>query len=239
MHIVGSAVKQMTVIVQNANVQTAAKKMSSVVLTNNQFNPDGYWATPMSKMLYIPLAEDLDLFDQNGYDLTVLEQHFAMSNDQEIKSHRSHRHAVKKDWFTQERKIEGAVLNHSLLFERKAYAGAALEQLKHWAKKLPLIYKIIAMRPKWGMDFSMDYVDNEGNAFEILHWEYDSFDYEEICVVKEFIELKILSIDWDRAAADLIKYKDKWHHLDFFAQSDWKCDYFGIPKERFKMVIWD
>lgn len=239
MPIADSAVRLMTATVQNANVQTAAKKMSSVVLTKNQFDPNGYWATPMSKMLYIPLAEDLDLFDQNGYDLTVLEQHFAMSNDQEIKNHRSHRHAVKKDWFTQERRIEGPVLNHSLLFERKAYAGAALEQLKHWAKKLPLIYKIIAMRPKWGMDFSMDYVDNEGNAFEVLHWEYDSFDYEEICVVKEFIELKILSIDWDRAAADLIKYKDKWHHLDFFAQSDWKCDYFGIPKERFKMVIWD
>ena len=94
------------------------------------------------------------------------------------------------------------------------------------------------MRPKWGLDFSMDYVDRTGNAFEILHWEYDSFDYEEICVVKEFAELKIQSIDWADAAKNLIKYKDEWHSLDFFAQSDWKCNYFGIPKERFKMVIW-
>ena len=94
------------------------------------------------------------------------------------------------------------------------------------------------MRPKWGLDFSMDYVDREGNAFEILHWEWDSFDYEEICAVKERIEPLLLSIDWQQAAKDLIKYKDNWHRLDFFAQSDWKCDFFGIPKEQFKMVIW-
>jgi len=210
-----------------------------ISLTKNQFNPNGYWSKPMDKIVFIPLAEDLDLFDQNGYDLTVLEQHFAHSNDQEIRHHRQHRTAIKTEWFVQDPMIEGPVLNHSLLFERKAYSGEALAQLEHWAKKLPLIYKIIAMRPKWGMDFSMDYVDREGNAFEILHWEYDCFDYEEICAVKDFIEPKILQIDWDQAAKDLIKYKDKWHHLDFFAQSDWKCNYFGIPKEQFKMVIWN
>jgi len=49
----------------------------------------------------------------------------------------------------------------------------------------------------------------------------------------------INSIDFEQAGRDLLKYKDKWHHLDFFAQSDWKCDFFGIPKERFKMVIWE
>jgi hypothetical protein len=85
----------------------------------------------------------------------------------------------------------------------------------------------------------MDYADRAGNVFELLHWEYDSFSYEEICAVKEFIEPKILAINWDDAAKDLIKYKDNWHHLDFFAQSAWKCNYFGIPNERFKMVIWD
>ena len=213
-------------------------KQKMIKLSSNSFDPNGYWSKPMDKMVFIPLPEDLDLFDQNGYDLTVLEQHFANSNSCEVRNHRSHRFAIKKDWFTQSKEIEGAVLNHSLLFERKAYSGEALEQLKHWAKKLPLIYKIIAMRPKWGLDFSMDYVDCEGNAFEILHWEWDCFDYQEICAVKQHIEPVLLSIDWPQAAKDLIKYKDKWHKLDFFAQSDWKCDFFGIPKEQFKMVIW-
>lgn len=210
-----------------------------IKLTDNQLDPNGYWEKPVAKLLFIPTVEDLALFDQNGYDLTILEQHFAASNDVRPKEHRQHRSAIKQDWFTQDYKIEGAVLNHSLLFERKGYAGAALEQITHWAKDLPLIYKVIAMRPKWGLDFSMDYVDRDSNVFEILHWEYDGFSYEEICAVKDEIEPVLSSIDYDSAAKDLIKYKDKWHHLDFFAQSDWKCRYFGIPKERFKMVIWD
>jgi hypothetical protein len=210
-----------------------------ITLTDNQFEVNGYWSNTIEKILYIPMTEDLSLFDQNGYDLTQLEKHFAYSNFAKPKTHRDHIHAIKQDWFIQKQTpAEGAILNHSLLFERKAYAGQALEQLQYWAKNLPLIHKILAMRPKWGLDFSMDYVDRKGNAFEVLHWEYDGFDCEEICAVKELVEPKLLAIDWNEAAAYLLKYKHEWHHLDFFAQSDWKCNYFGISKERFKMVIW-
>jgi hypothetical protein len=225
------------IIAQSVPVTDVKQKM--LTLTNNRLNSNGFWSCPMDKIVFVPLVEDLALFDQNGYDLTVLEQHFALSNATKTHKHRSHRTALKQPWFTQEHKVEGAVLNHSLLFERKAYSGAALEQLQYWAKDLPLIHKIIAMRPKWGLDFSMDYTDREGNAFELLHWEYDGFDYDEISAVKAMIEPKILAINWEQAAKDLIKYKDKWHHLDFFAQSEWKCNYFEIPKERFKMVIWN
>jgi hypothetical protein len=212
--------------------------MSSVLLTDNQFESTGYWSNPVEKIVYIPTVEDLALFDQNGYDLTDLEKHYAYSNWYKPKRHREHRVAIKQPWFTQEYTVEGAHLNHSYLFERKAYAGKALEELQYWSKDLPLINKVIAMRPKWGLDFSMDYVDTKGNAFEILHWEYDGFDYDEIQAVKEYVEPKIKSIDWNDAASQLLICKEEWHSLDFFAQSNWKCNYFGIPKEQFKMVIW-
>lgn len=210
-----------------------------VKLTGNLLDPNGYWDQPVAKLVYLPTAEDVALFDQNGYDLTQLERHYAYSNYNKSKKHREHRHALKEDWFTQDYKIEGAVLNHSLLFERKAYTGAALKELKQWAKELPLINKIIALRPKWGLDFSMDYVDRSGNAFEVLHWEYDGFDYEEVQVRKLQVQAKFATIDWDDAGEQILKHKDQWHHLDFFEQSAWKCDYFGIPNERFKMVAWE
>jgi hypothetical protein len=208
-----------------------------VRLTGNKLNPTGYWSEPIPQS-YKPKASDLDLFDQNGYDLTKLEQQYATYNGAMPLKHRSHRTALKTNWFIQDNTITGPVLNHSLLFERKAYSGLALDQLIAWAKELPLLYKIIAMRPKWGLDFSMDYVDDQGNAFELLHWEYDGFSHAEIQNVKQTIEPIIQNIDWARAAADMIKRKAEWHHLDFFEQSDWKCNYFGIPKEKFKMVIW-
>jgi hypothetical protein len=207
-------------------------------LTENKLSPEGHWTNPVDKVVFIPLPADLALFDQNGYDLTDLEKRFAMSNHTEYFSHREHRHAIKKQWFKQYSEKEGVHMNHSLLFERKGYSGQALLQLKHWAQDLPLVYKLIALKPKWGLDFSMDYVDRAGNAFEVLHWEYDGFAYEEIEAVRKEVEPILLSIDWEDAAKQILSNKDHWHHLDFFAQSDWKCNYFGIPRERFKMVAW-
>ncbi len=213
--------------------------MSTVVITDNRFDPNGYWDKPVAKLVFMPTPEDLLLFDQNGYDLTDLEKHYAYSNWRKPKKHREHRVALKQPWFTQEHTLEGSHLNHSLLFERKGYAGLALKELKMWARDLPLIQKVIAIRPKWGLDFSMDYVDREGNAFEVLHWEWDSFDYIEIEAVRKIIEPVLAAIDWQDAAQNILAKKDQWHHLDFFAQSRWKCKYFGVPEERFKMVAWN
>ena len=209
-----------------------------ITLTNNQFDANGYWDHPVEKLLYQPTIDDLNLFDQNGYDLTPLEQHFAYGNRITPKKHREHLRAIKQEWFTQQPVIEGAHLNHSLLFERKGYTGAALEELKFWAKTLPLVNKIIALRPKWGLDFSMDYVDREGRAFEVLHWEWDSFNYDETQYIKQTVEPVLLAIDWKDAAQQILDHKEEWYTLDFFAQSRWKCKYFGIPEERFKMVSW-
>jgi hypothetical protein len=208
-----------------------------IKVSQYKLNPNAYWSNPIQSLL--PSREDLDLFDQNGYDLTVLEQKFALTNDTEIHSHRSHRTAIKMPWFIESAELtEGPHLNHSLLFERKGYAGLARKQLESWAIEFPLLHKILALRPKWGLDFSMDYADKAGNSFEVLHWEYDGFDYQEIEDIKSKIEPKLLAIDWADAAHRILASKSQWHHLDFFAQSDWKCNYFGIPKEKFKMVAW-
>ncbi len=212
--------------------------MSYIDLTSHQFNSESHWDQPLNS-LDVPPACELALFDQNGYDLTGLEQRYAEANLTPAHTHREHRRALKAPWFTQPERVEGAVLNHSLLFERKGYAGEALRQLQRWAKENPLIYKIIRIRPKWGLDFSMDYADSDGNVFEVLHWEYDGFDFADVEARKQQLETKFAAIDWDDAANRILKQKDQWHHLDFFAQSDWKCNYFGIVKERFKMVIWE
>ena len=209
-----------------------------LTVANSQFDPNGFWDKPIEKLMFTPTHEDVDLFDQNGYDLSNIEKHYAYSNWNKPKKHREHRVALKQPWFEQEHTIEGAVLNHSLLFERKGYTGAALEELTYWAKELPLIHKVIALKPKWGLDFSMDWVDRKGNAFEVLHWEWDSFDYLEIEAVRQTVEPILKSIDWIDAGHKILAAKAEWHHLDFFAQSDWKCSYFGIPKEKFKMVAW-
>lgn len=212
-----------------------------LAVTDNTFRWSGYWVKPIPTYMYewkdAPGSEWVDIFDQNGYDLTKLECLYALSNNSLSVEHR-YKQTLKKDWFTQDAKTTGAVLNHAYLFERKGYLGDAAVQLNGWATINNTLYKVSKYRPKWGIDFSMDWVDHLGNVFEILHFEFDGFNYNEIQNAKEQLESKFLSIDWEDAGKSLLARKSEWHHLGFFEQSDWKCNYFGIMPERFKMVAW-
>jgi hypothetical protein len=208
-----------------------------LVLTDNTFDPKPYWENPIHKY-DSPFHNCVDLFDTNGYDLTELEQDYAEVNTPAA----LHRYtkALKYDWFKcSEVVIEGVHINHALLFERKAYAGKALEQLKNWCDRLPLVHKLTKIQSKWGIDLSIDYVDKNGNAFEVFHYEWDDFDYDKVMRMKDKIEHLALNTDWDKAAADLLEKRGDWMHLPFFEQSDWKCDYFGIEPEKFKENIWN
>lgn len=206
--------------------------------TYNQFNSDPHFHIPIDQD-FVPTLAQIELFDQNGYDLTALEQLYAEANGQAGRWHRPNHYALKQDWFVDEENYNtGAHINHALIFERKGYADAALAQLQEWARHNNLVYKVLKMRPKWGMDISVDYVDSVGHVFELLHWEYDGFDCAEIAAKKKHIEKFLLAVDWHSAAAEMIERKSEWHHLGFFEQSAWKTKFFGIEKERFKMVLW-
>jgi hypothetical protein len=186
-----------------------------------------------------PPKDTVELFDQNGYDLTKLEQLYAVANGATITTHRNSEHkTLRQTWFTEDTVESGPHINHAFMFERKGYSGDALLQLKNWADYRPHFHKLIAMRPKWGLDFSIDYCDRQGNVFELLHWEYDGFEYNEIAEKKEKMEEFLLNQDWDERAKTMMEHKDEWHSLGFFEQSEWKTKFFGIEKERFKMVLW-
>lgn len=101
-----------------------------------------------------------------------------------------------------------------------------------------IVYKLINYRGKWGVDFSMDYVDTLGNSMEIVHFEYDSYFLDEIEEIKAKVEQTVLNVDWADAAKEVLRRKDEWINLEFFDQSEWKTSFFGLPKERFKMSAW-
>ena len=210
--------------------------MQALILTSNELNKIPNYTRKCGHQL---LVKDFDLFDQNGYDLSKVEQFYCIANNFMFNDHRGFRQAIKHDWFTDSSDNEGAHLNHAVLFERKGFEGEAYEELLSWCKANPRFYKVLNIRPKWGLDFSVDYCDRDGNVFEVFHWEYDGFDLVEMQWVKNHVEPILNSIDWEDAARALLRRKSEWHHLDFFAQSDYKCKYFGIIPERFKMVAWD
>ena len=207
-----------------------------LILINNTLDKTSHWSIPLDRK-EAPVARELELFDTNGYDLTLLEQRYAEINHPASK-HR-YKFTLKYPWFTSEPILEGAHINHALLFERKGYTGPALDQLKRWSKENPLVHKLIQINPKWGIDLSIDYVDREGNVFEVFHYEWDDFNYEEVLKNKEKIETLALNTDWNDAAKALLSRKSEWDSLSFFEQSDWKCNFFGIEPEKFKIIIWN
>lgn len=204
-------------------------------LSTYSFDPDPYFSESLLIEFERIKPEWVSIFDQNGYILTRLEQLYYSR----ISEHRGPwEHSFQKPWFTQDVKYEGAVLNHSLLFQRKGFTDAAYDQLADWSRYMPLLWKVAKIRPKWGLDFSIDWCDEQGNVFEILHWEWDDFSFDKVQERKYYYDKLFLSLDWDDIAQQMLSRRDEWYNLDFFGQSAWKCDYLGIEHEQFKMVCW-
>ena len=210
-----------------------------ITLTDNQFHTNRTWTRPLNwDSLPSNSSELLELFDQNGYRLTKLESHYAGANNHPTVNHR-HEVSLRQDWFVDDKPLTGPHLNHAYLFERKGYEAEALEQLKEFAKQNNLIHKVVNYRGKWGIDFSMDYVDTFGNSMELLHFEYDSYFISEIQEIKGIAEEIIAKVDWEAAARYFLIRKYEWINLEFFEQSKYKTDYFGLPAERFKINAWE
>lgn len=205
-------------------------------VADTYLNKDAYFVNPTEDIETLKDPFCVDLFDQNGYHLTKAEQAFLGYNGYKL-IERRHEDCLRYDWLTWDKK-EGAHINHSDLFERKGFDDLALDQLKALAPENPMLYKLIKMKPKWGIDISIDYVSPDA-VFEVFHYEWDSFEYQAVIEKKLEIEKFVLNQDWDEIAKTLWKIKDKWYDLDFFAQTQWRTDYFGLSPEKFKNVIWE
>ena len=205
-------------------------------ISQHNFTQLGTWGVALEDQV-CPRLEKLDKFDQSGYDLCELEQEYAKANMTTVGFNR-HRRCIKQDWLEVERKDRGVHINHADLYERKGFHGYALEQINHWADGMPILFKLSRIKPKWGIDISLDYVDNLGNLFELFHFEWDDHNLWTVQETKLHIEELLLNTDWEDFAKIKISRKEEWKNLDFVGQSEWTTKYLGLPKERFKLIPW-
>jgi len=208
-----------------------------MVISENKLHREAYFLDATEDIDQVKDLNSVDLFDQNGYHLTKAEQAFLVRNGY-APVERRHEDCMRYDWISWDKKNK-AHINHSDLFERKGFEDQALDQLHAVAEACnPMLYKLIKMKPKWGIDISIDYVSPDA-VFEVFHYEWDSFEYAAVLEKKEEIEQFVVHKDWDDIAQILWNRRNEWYSLNFFDQTKWKTDFFGLSPEKFKNVIWE
>ena len=211
-------------------------------ITENRHEPTPYWLQPLPDA-YVDqiIFQGVELFDQNGYDMCRVEQVYAEWNGYKPKEHRE-KYTNKEVWMVDiEDSREGPHINHCDIYQRRGFGGDALLQLEDIALKHPIFNKLTKMTPKWGVDISIDYVNRQGECFELLHFEWDDFNLPTVLEKKTIIEEKFAPFDpqqWNICANEMLTRQKEWKNLPFFEQSDWKQRFWGLPKEQFKEVIW-
>jgi hydroxymethylpyrimidine pyrophosphatase-like HAD family hydrolase len=176
--------------------------------------------------------ESVEYFDKDGFELTPLEQRYysASGFQNKIGAGCLYHTCWQEPWFRLD-KEDFFHIDHSMILHRCDFQDDALIQLYRYSKSLPQLNYLISCKKKWGLDFSLDYMDIDSNKIiEVIHVEHDTDNYEEFLEMKYKFERFVLSTDWNHATDVLLKEKDKWLGLKGIAQNNWKANFFGYDQ---------
>ena len=168
-------------------------------------------------------------FDKDGYEVpTPLEHLHYEANNVELNREIQYHIAPVQEWYHDiEQSEHGLVLDHCMLLTRYAFAGEAREQLQEVCNtNRPILQKLLNIKPKWGIDFSLDYVTHNV-VMEVIHIEQDFDNVDEAQDAKERLEAIIDNTDWYDGAMRLYQRKDEWINLSSDDHSDYKAQFFG------------
>lgn len=178
-----------------------------------------------SEPIYNVVAEDFKFYDKDGFELNQAEQkYYSMMHhpiDHPILNHR----CWQEPWFALEYNDIGLILDHSLILHRCRYEGYAEHQLKKIKATIPEAEWLLKTPQKWGFDFALDAVDDAGNIYEVLHVEYDNYDYDTFVKSMQMFDFKVRHTDWRDASRQVLAHRDQWKNLAGFAQNDWKAKF--------------
>lgn len=193
---------------------------------NAEFAKDPYLRTLIKDELVRSLS--LDHFDKDGYEVpALLERHYYQAQGVDLNNEIQYHIAPVQEWYRDTTHSEsGLVLDHCMLLTRYAFAGAARHQLELAVHDRPILRKLLNIKPKWGIDFSLDYVSHD-IVMEVIHIEQDFDNLDDANEAKERLEHIIENTDWLQGAHDLIKCKHEWENLSSDDHSDYKAQYFG------------
>jgi len=197
-----------------------------LVKLNIEFTDNPYLKTPIARQLVetLPLKD----FDKDGYEVpTPLEYLHYEANGIELNREIQYHIAPVQEWYTDiESSEHGLVLDHCMMLTRYAFAGEARQQIEEVCQHRPILQKLLNINPKWGIDFSLDYVTKDV-CMEVIHIEQDFTNLDQANEAKHKLEQIIENTDWYDGAMMLYARRDEWINLSSDDHSDYKAQFFG------------
>jgi hypothetical protein len=171
--------------------------------------------------------------NKHGFELSPLEQIYYSTNNVPISKGnlKNPFGACNFNWFKNYSTNKNFYIEHSWCFTRLEYQGEARDQIIQFSKQHPQLADLLDIKPKWAIDFRLDYLDKE-MMIEVLHLEEDFYDIEQAREMKDWVEAKILSTDWVDFVARLKAHLPTWQSIKGETlQRQWKAEFWGLPKE--------
>jgi len=168
--------------------------------------------------------QDFFYYDKDGFELNQAERKFYTAMNYPINNPILNHCCWQETWFKLIAKDSNLILDHSMFLCRCSYEQQALEQLNQFKTQTPQADLLIKTRQKWGFDFALDAVHN-GEIFEVIHIEYDNYDYEYFNNRMIHFDYIVRHTDWNDAAKRVWQQRDQWQHLKGFEQNNWKAKF--------------
>ena len=195
-----------------------------IQFTSNHFVVPAIITTPILDDCFSQY--NIQHFDNDGFQLNRIEQLYYTANGIRIEECLGVQ-AAHYTWATTTH--PNYILDHSMILTRCCYAGQALEQLKEHSIKFPYLRKYLSVKPKWGLDFALEYF-NDDDYVEVIHIEQDYDSVDKAQQAKQEFENKILSTNWEKFTQQIIKKRTEWEQLQGMARNDWKAQEWGLIK---------
>jgi hypothetical protein len=113
--------------------------------------------------------EDFQYFDKDGFELNIAERKFYSAMNYPIHYPILNHCCWQEPWYSMNENDHGLFLDHSMILARCGYNGTAFEQLQSIKKEIPQVQQLIQIKPKWGYDFDLNAISDDGTVFEVLH----------------------------------------------------------------------
>lgn len=169
--------------------------------------PTGLLYTAIDDELFTD--QSLAYFDKDGFELTDLEEHILKAHGIKVEDFKDcplfHKTvSINVDHEIKELLPPGYYVDHACLFVRYGFEGPLRKQIAKHAASNKQFAKLLTVKPKFGVDISIDYIGNISDSdnpevFEVLHLEHDFKSYFDMISFYKNTTATLKLLDWSES----------------------------------------